>query len=407
MSLFYLYDDARARTFEPFALSRPLGEVRAGALLIRQRWERALGLSCAGFLGAPQLRDFEEFDAPPAVTAMELPAGAIVVNARALPALERVDSTGLLERVGAADLLVTDGQVAAVRLAQSVPAERFSDGTLALEDLASGGWQRTTLRAHWLDAPWDLIRFLPEMLAADILALGAGRTCVAPPPATVMGDHPVFVEVGAHVEPLVVIDASGGPVLVSRGASIAAFSRLVGPCFIAPESRVLGGKVTNAAIGEQCRVGGEVNHAIFIGHANKAHDGFVGHSVLGRWVNLGAGTVTSNLKNTYGIVQAWTPGGMQSTGMQFFGTLFGDHAKTAIGTRLSTGSVIGAGASVIGNGMTPRVVVPFAWGDGDTACDPERFVTMVERMMARRGVALGDRGRRHLMHLVAQRWTSP
>lgn len=396
MSLFYLYDDARARTFEPFAFSRPLGEVRAGALLIRQRWERALGVSCAGFLGAPHLGDFEEFDAPPAVAAMALPAGAIVVNARALPALERV---------GAADLLVADGRVAAVRLAQAVPADRFSDGTLALEDLTSDGGQRTTLRAHWLDAPWDLIRFLPEMLTADILALGAERTCVAPPPATVIGDHPVLVEVGAHVEPLVVIDASAGPVLVSRGASIAAFSRLVGPCFIAPESRVLGGKVTTAAIGEQCRVGGEVNHAIFIGHANKAHDGFVGHSVLGRWVNLGAGSVTSNLKNTYGIVQAWTPGGMQSTGMQFFGTLFGDHAKTAIGTRLSTGSVIGVGASVVGNGMTPRVVVPFAWGDGDTACDPERFVTMVERMMARRGVTLGDRGRRHLMHLMAHRGT--
>jgi UDP-N-acetylglucosamine diphosphorylase/glucosamine-1-phosphate N-acetyltransferase len=261
------------------------------------------------------------------------------------------------------------------------------------------------LRAHWLEASWELVRYLAELLAADILTLGAERACVSSP-ATVIGEHPVFVEAGAQVEPLVVIDASAGPVLVSRGARIAAFTRLVGPCYVAAESQVLGGKVGTSAIGEQCRVHGEVNHVIFIGHANKSHDGFVGHSVLGRWVNLGAETVTSNLKNTYGTVQFWTPAGLQPTGMQFLGTLFGDHAKTAIGTRLSTGSVIGAGANVVGSGMTPKVVAPFTWGESDTTYDPERFVTIAERMMARRGVSLGDRARRHLLRIFTARGTT-
>lgn len=396
MSSFYLYDDARARGFDPFALSRPLGEVRAGALLIRQRWERVLGMSCAGFLGAAHLENFDELDAPPAVASPELPAGAIVVNARAIPALARV---------GGADLLEADGRVAAVRLREAVPAHRFADGALPLEDLASDGWGRTMLRAHWLEASWELVRYLAELLAADILTLGAQRACVSSP-ATVIGEHPVFVEAGAQVEPLVVIDASAGPVLVSRGARIAAFTRLVGPCYVAAESQVLGGKVGTSAIGEQCRVHGEVNHVIFIGHANKSHDGFVGHSVLGRWVNLGAETVTSNLKNTYGTVQFWTPAGLQPTGMQFLGTLFGDHAKTAIGTRLSTGSVIGAGANVVGSGMTPKVVAPFTWGESDTTYDPERFVTIAERMMARRGVSLGDRARRHLLRIFTARGTT-
>lgn len=397
MSTFYLYDDAAARSFEPFALSRPVGELRAGALLIRHRWERALGLSCAGVIAAPHLADFEEFDAPAVVTSGELPAGAIVVNARALPALEHV---------GAADILEGDGRVAAVRLASAVPVNRFADGALLLEDLASDGWGRRLVRSHWLDAPWDLVRHLAAMLSADVTALGAERLCVAPPPATVIGDHPVFVEEGARLEPLVVIDATAGPVLVSRGASVASFTRLVGPCYVAPDAQVLGGKIATSAIGEQCRVHGEVNSVIFTGHANKAHDGFLGHSVLGRWVNLGASTVTSNLKNTYGAVQLWTPGGMRSTGMQFLGALFGDHAKTAIGTRLTTGCVVGVGANVVEPGLTPKVVAPFRWGEGDAVYDPERFVGVAERMMARRGVSLGEGGRRHLLRVFDQRWTA-
>lgn len=397
MSSFYLYDDARARAFEPFALSRPVGELRAGALLIRHRWERALGLSCAGFLGASHLGEFVEFDAPSAVAEGELPAGAIVVNARALPALEQV---------GSADLLESDGRVAAVRLASATPVSRFADGTLSLEDLTSDGWSRRMLRGHWLDAPWDLVRHLAEMLTADILSLGAERTCVSPAPATVLGDHPVFIEGGARIEPFVVVDATAGPVLVSRGASVASFTRLVGPCFVAPDAQVLGGKVATCSIGEQCRVHGEVNTVIFTGHSNKGHDGFLGHSVLGRWVNLGAATVTSNLKNTYGAVQLWTPGGMQSSGMQFLGTLFGDHAKTAIGTRLTTGCVIGTGANVVGSGMSPKVIPPFLWGDGEAVYDPERFVSVAARVMTRRGVTLGDGGRRHLLRVFAHRWTA-
>ncbi|MFP5354892.1 MAG: glucose-1-phosphate thymidylyltransferase, partial [Gemmatimonadota bacterium] len=116
-------------------------------------------------------------------------------------------------------------------------------------------------------------------------------------------------------------------------------------------------------------------------------------------------TVTGNLKNTYGAVQLWTPDGVKSTGMQFLGTLFGDHAKTAIGTRLTTGSVIGTGANVVGTGMTPKVVPPFRWGEGDAVYDPERFVGVAARVMARRGITLGDGGRRHLLRIFGQRWT--
>ena len=169
---------------------------------------------------------------------------------------------------------------------------------------------------------------------------------------------------------------------------------------------VAGGRFGNSAIGEQCRVHGEVSTTIFLGHANKSHDGFVGHSYLGRWVNLGASTVTSNLKNTYGSVGLWTPRGIRDTGMQFLGTLFGDHAKTAIGTRLTTGGVIGAGANVFATGMTTKVVAPFSWGGSADApaWDVDRFIRVAERVMTRRHVTLSERARRWLAAAHAARW---
>jgi hypothetical protein len=155
------------------------------------------------------------------------------------------------------------------------------------------------------------------------------------------------------------------------------------------DSLVASDRVSGCAIGDLCRVHGELSASVLLGHANKAHDGFVGHSYLGRWVNLGAGTTTSNLKNTYGSVALWTPEGVRDTGMQFLGTLFGDHAKTGIQLPLTTGTVVGAGANVFER-MPPKHVPPFAWGAEAPygRYDLERFVRVAERAMARRGVPL-------------------
>jgi hypothetical protein len=127
--------------------------------------------------------------------------------------------------------------------------------------------------------------------------------------------------------------------------------------------------------------------------------------VLGRWTNLGASTVTSNLKNTYGPVHAWTPGGTVDTGLQFLGTLMGDHARTGIGTRLTTGTIVGAGANVIVDGVTPSVIAPFAWRDGTYRLD--KFLEVAARVMTRRHVTLGSAERAHLARVYAARWPLP
>jgi UDP-N-acetylglucosamine diphosphorylase / glucose-1-phosphate thymidylyltransferase / UDP-N-acetylgalactosamine diphosphorylase / glucosamine-1-phosphate N-acetyltransferase / galactosamine-1-phosphate N-acetyltransferase len=154
--------------------------------------------------------------------------------------------------------------------------------------------------------------------------------------------------------------------------------------------------------GPECRVRGEVSASVFLGYSNKSHDGFVGHSILGHWVNLGAGTTTSNLKNTYGPVRLEVDGERIETGRINVGSLIGDHAKTAIGTMLGTGTVISAGANVFGAPMPPKYIPPFAWGCTKERMTEEGFLRVAERVLARRNVAFSAE-RRDSLRLTYQR----
>lgn len=392
-----LYDDRIARGFEPFALTRPAGELRAGGEIIRRRWTRVLRTKADGFIGAPHLAAFDEFDAPAAAAGM-LPEGTWIVNARCAPALDvAVPDGASVVRVG--------GRVAAIRLGSTHAVDSFASGEASLEPLAGDGGA-AVLDGWWIDSVWDLIRHLNPMLASDAVAMSPAHQEI-PAHLTVLGAHDVHVDIAAHLEPFVVVDATAGPVLVRRGATVQAFTRLVGPCIIGEDATVSGGRVGSCSIGERVKVHGEMSSTIMIGHCNKGHDGFVGHSIIGRWANLGADTVTSNLKNSYGPVSLWTPRGIEATGLQFLGSLIGDHAKTGIGTQLTTGCVIGAGANVFGSTMPPKAVAPFAWGEAPEwqrfALD--KFLQVAERVMARRDVALSPRMRECLRAAHAARWT--
>ena len=396
MSELFLYDDAVARRFEPFALVRPVAELRAGAALIRERWETAIGRPCAGLVSATHLRDFAERDAPRAVTGT-IPAGTVVANTRCAVALASAPD---------ADVWLCEGRVAAVRLKAPVAPDQLADGARPLESLVAPDGRSAQVHGRWIDEVWHFIRDLPAQLLEDIAALSEGALLLSRDEAPRVGEHPVFIERGATVEPMVLFDVTAGPVLIREGATVQAFTRLVGPTVVGKHSVVSGGRIAASSIGESCKVHGELSTSIILGHSNKGHDGFVGHSYLGRWVNLGAGTVTSNLKNTYGSVALWTPDGVRDTGLQFLGALIGDHAKTGIGVRLTTGCVIGAGANVFGGEAMPKVVPPFAWGSTPpyAVYDLDRFLTAADRMMQRRGVVLSERTRAQLSASHVTRW---
>jgi UDP-N-acetylglucosamine diphosphorylase/glucosamine-1-phosphate N-acetyltransferase len=384
----YLYDDAVARGFEPFALTRPFGEMRAGIALGRARWERALDAKAAGFIGAPHLLDFDESGAPP--SAGDVRAGAIVANSRCIVPLGWSAHD--------ADVWTCDGEVAAVRLAGALGAGELGDGSRTLESLRAAGTRVVDIPGRWVRNVWELVTQLAPQLHDDIEAMGPHLDCALPAGAIVIGSGRVCVEKGASVEPQVVFDVTNGPIMVRRGATVRAFTRLVGPCAVLEHASVLGDRVSGCSIGEYSVIRGEISETVVLGHANKGHDGFVGHSYLGRWVNLGAGTITSNLKNTYGSVQLWTPAGVRDTGTGKLGSMIGDHAKTGIGMRLTTGSVIGAGSSVFGSMMPPKYVAPFSWFDGEGASEfrLDKFLEIAARVMSRRSVTLSERARRQL-----------
>jgi UDP-N-acetylglucosamine diphosphorylase/glucosamine-1-phosphate N-acetyltransferase len=414
MSALFLYDDERARTFEPFATTRPVSEMVAGALAIRDRWRLVAPLGESRFLAGPR---HELFDEPGARAADGvIPAGSIVALARCVPAIPR-DRVAAARRFAACSMWRCGDRLAAVRIREALDTSAFDDALLTLEDLHTDTGAVGTIEGWWHDDVWDFVRLLPEELASDIERLASGSTDTMPPPShtTILGDNAVTVikrnerpspPTETIIEPHVVLDTSGGPIYIDGGAHIRSFTRITGPCYVGRDVNVLGGDITGCSIGEASKVRGELSATIILGHSNKGHDGFVGHSYLGRWVNLGAGTITSNLKNTYGTVALWTPNGLQDTGLQFLGTMFGDHVKTGIGLRLTTGTILGAGANVYG-AMPPKVVAPFSWGEAPpySLYRADKFVETAARMMTRRHIELTERTRRHLTLVHAGRWT--
>ncbi len=409
----WLYDDARARTFEPYALTRPASAMLAGTRLVRDRWAtvfqdaETVALTSDHLMGVdgsgPERR--------------EIPAGSVIVNARCIPVSGVLESDE--DASGSAPAVWRcASRIAAVRTSRPLAVSDFADGSRSLEELAPSDVASGDVAGWWVDEPWDYVRWLPAQLEDDIMrvargALGGGAPIVSfePPPehTAVLGEYPVCVLSGVGIEPYVVLDATAGPILLGRRSTIHAFTRLVGPCFVGEGSTILSGDIRGSAIGPVCKVRGEVSSSIFLGYANKGHEGFVGHSCVGEWANLGAGTTTSNLKNTYGSVAMQTPAGVRETGMQFLGTLFGDHAKTGIGVRLTTGTIVGAAANVFGSAMPPKLIPPFAWGDAPPyrGWDIEKFLVVTERVMARRSLVMTPGMRRSLIAAFERRWGVP
>jgi UDP-N-acetylglucosamine diphosphorylase / glucose-1-phosphate thymidylyltransferase / UDP-N-acetylgalactosamine diphosphorylase / glucosamine-1-phosphate N-acetyltransferase / galactosamine-1-phosphate N-acetyltransferase len=372
----------------PFAGVRPIAELRAGAWRIRERWEAACQAEAVAILGA-HVEQFHEGDEPPVRPVGAVDGPAIVAASWFAPTGDQID--GVQGLTAARRLRSGDRTVAWV-----VPAGERWEGPHERGDVQE-------LAGLALRGSFDLVTALERYLGEDCADFRAAPSTGVPPGSVVLGDPANVVVMGAVVEPGVVFDVRQGAVVLEAGVEVRHGTRLEGPVYAGTRSKLLGGFIRASAFGPECRVHGEVSASVFLGYANKSHDGFVGHSVVGHWVNLGALTTTSNLKNTYGPVRLELNGTRLETGRQNLGTLFGDHAKTAIGTMLGTGTVVSAGANVFGPTPPPKFVPPFAWGaEGGERLTADGFLRIAERVMARRHVELTPERRRSLERTFAR-----
>ena len=214
-----------------------------------------------------------------------------------------------------------------------------------------------------------------------------------PAPSVVGPSERLHIHPTAHLDPLVVADTRRGPVVIDREAMVTAFTRLEGPCYIGPRTQIHGAKIRGGTtIGPNCRVGGEIEASIFQGYSNKYHDGFLGHAYVGEWVNLGAGTQNSDLRNDYGEVRMTVNGRVVPTGQTKVGCFLGDHTKTGLGTLLNTGTNAGVFCNLLPSGsLLPKYVPSFAsWWNGhlEDRADFASLMQTATEVMRRRGCTL-------------------
>lgn len=243
--------------------------------------------------------------------------------------------------------------------------------------------------AEFVSHPWHLVERNADAIASDLDAVKGAVLGDVHRLACLESPGRITVERGAVVGAFAVLDAREGPIRVGAGARIAPHTVVSGPCAIGERTQLLGGFVSGTTFGPECRVAGEVEACLWQGYGNKRHHGFVGHSVLGEWVNLGALTTTSDLKNNYGPVRVHVDGSETDTGNPKLGAFVGAHVKTGIGTLLPTGASVGTGANLFGGGrFAPRHVPTFAWWDGVHPVEHD-----LERFLATARIAMGRRGR--------------
>ena len=250
---------------------------------------------------------------------------------------------------------------------------------------------------------WEMIAANGDAIRGDAPLLKLEAPTSLPSGVHRIGDEALLFGEDVDVQPGVVFDTTSGPILLGDRVTVMANSVIQGPCSIGGDSTVkIGAKIYHdTSIGPRCKVGGEVENSIILGYSNKQHDGFLGHSYLGAWVNLGADTNTSDLKNNYGPVRVTLRGEEIDSGTMFLGSLIGDHGKTGINTMLNTGTVIGPFANIFGGGFPPKEIGPFSWCNASEVIPYrlEKGLDLAARVMERRGVRLSQEERDMLTYL--------
>ena len=389
-----LFEDRGVLDLEPLSLTRPVFELLCGLTSLAAKQSRFVPPGPRGFLVRPYLADLcrLHFPAVPINDPVWLRAGpTILVNGRWLPPSLPTPLTDLpIPSVA----LINDDIAYAI-----VEPEHLADCSLDILDewlsVCKVTLPQYSAGGRLLRYPWELVQNNGEQILADWQTAGphfeVESSTVERPSFAIVGprEH-VLIHPSAYLDPMIVADARHGPIVIDRDAVVTAFTRLEGPCSIGPGTHVHGANIrAGTTIGPDCRIGGEIDCCIVQGHSNKYHEGFLGHAYLGEWVNLGAGTHTSDLRNDYGEATMTVNGRRVKTGLTKVGCFLGDHTKSGLGTLLNTGTNAGIFCNLLPGGLLPRYIPSFVswWHEALTdRADLTALMDTAAKVMHRRHV---------------------
>ena len=380
-----LFDDPVIRQdLLPFTFTRPVCEMRVGILTLTEKWRKLTG-GDVSFLTQPYLA--AKFPVK-LINDNFFVNGAVVADHAFIEQLKQL-------KIGEA-LLAGEVLLAARTDSQTVPAHK---------NLKSIQYAEAIL----IDKPWKIFQQNGAQIRSDFKILTAGRKSagIHDVHTRVYNPENIFVEEGVIVR-AAILNAENGPIFLDKNSQIHDGAMIRGPFYLGESSHVnMGAKVRgDTTVGPQSKIGGEVSNVVIFGYSNKAHDGFLGNSVIGEWCNFGADSNTSNLKNNFEFVKVWSyrTKRFESTGLQFCGLLMGDHSKCGINTMFNTGTVVGVSANIFGSGF-PRTFIPsFSWGGaaGYMTFKIDKAFDTAMKAMERRSIALSDLDKNILQDVYQQ-----
>jgi len=377
------FEDEKLATFHPLTLTRPIDDLRIGILTISEKWEQALHPSKIDRIVRSEFSGiFDE-------GAISTDEHCIWINSRYLPTEELVTQ---INHLSEGQYLTYEDTIIAAKVDGTTSAQWLDNGEPDFNNLF-------VLESNdflSINNLWDLFQLNGREIVRDIELLGTDNTVsgTVSDHAVLEKEDEIYIQDGATIEAGCVLNASKGPIYIGKNATVMSGSHIRGPVAICEDATInMGAKIyEDTTIGPVCKVGGEVNNSIFHSYSNKGHDGFVGNSIIGQWCNLGADTNTSNLKNNYSTIRIpdWSDGQEIETKQQFFGTVMGDHSKTAINTQLNTGTICGVSCNIFSNDFPPKLIPSFSWVGSNViqTYRLDKALEAMEAMMARRDVFL-------------------
>ena len=372
----------------PLTFTRPVACLRVGIFTIGEKWQKVLNGEIS-YLTEPYLRG--KF--PLIIKDENLLINGCVCPDNAL--LERVS------RLKAEEALVQDDLLIAFRADEGI-IRQFEAGN-NLPDFKKTEYDNPLTV---ISKPWQIFLKNGDQIKKDfnLIKEKSSSKDIKDPYTYTYGDQNIFVEEGADIK-AAVINAENGPVYIGKNARIQEGAVIRGPFSLGESSVIsMGAKIRgDATVGPYSKVGGEFSNSVIIGYSNKAHDGFMGNSVIGEWCNIGADTNTSNLKNNYADIKVWNyrQDRFINSGQQFCGLIMGDHTKCGINTMFNTGTVIGVSANIFGAGYPRNFIPSFSWGGacGFTTYHLNKVFEVADKVMARRNKTITEADKSILNYL--------